>query len=261
MSNITIDPYKFGVDCSANVISCSNKAFEFDGTDDWLKINDHDDFSFDAVNNGSDVNLAHSISVYLKRDSVTANEAIYCKGNGTSSLEYRIFFMGDDLYCDTYNGSVSNYSRRSFSNLSISNGTWFHLAIAFGTGHQEVSAWVDGVDVGTGVGGSSSGDMTNTTTMFKIGDMPQGGAEWHYGGLMMQFMLWKDHKLTQAEVDYLYDNGNSLRNPTIDCGDYQVSNKLKLWIKMEDGADASGNSHDTILKGGISHTTTGDSPC
>ena len=260
MSNFTIDPYRFGVDCSANVISCSNKAYNFDGVDDWLKMTDHDDFSFDAVNNGSDINLAHSICVYLKRDDVTANEALYCKGNGTSSLEYRIFFMGDDLYCDTYDATLALYSRMHYSNLSISNGTWFHLAIGFGTTSSEVDAWVDGVKLTGGSTGGGTGDMENLSTMFRIGDMPQSG-NWHYEGLLMQFMLWKDHKLIQEEVDYLYDSGNSLRNPTVDCGDYQQSSKLKLWLKYENGVDHSGNGHDMVLKEGLTHDTTGDTPC
>jgi len=260
MSNFHIDPYRFGVDCSPHVISCSNKAFDFDGVDDWLEIPDHDDFSFDAVNSGADVNTPHSICVYLNRDSVSVNKAIYSKGTGTSNMEYRVFFIGDDLYCDTYNGSIGNYSRRVWSNIGISNNTWFHLAISSGSELQEWSAWVDGVSLGAGTGNSASGDMQNTTGVFKIGDMHNTG-NWHYKGLLMQFMLWKDHELTQAEVDYLYNSGTILRDPTVDCGDYQISSKLKLWIKMENGQDESGNSHDASLEGGLGHDSTGNVPC
>jgi hypothetical protein len=261
MSNFTIDPYRFGIDCSLNVISCSNKAYSFDGVNDWLKLLDHVDFSFDAVNNGSDINLAHSVCVYLNRSNVTLNEAIYSKGNGNSSIEYRVFFLNNDLYCDTYDITLSHYNRKVFSNLNISNGTWFHLSIAFGTAGSEVTVWLDGVSL-TGYTGSGGGggDMEDTSTMFRIGDMA-GSSGYQYLGLLMQFMLWKDHKLTQAEVDYIYDSGTSLRNPTINCGDYQVSNKLKLWIKEEDGVDHSGNGHDMVLKNGLSHDTTGNTPC
>lgn len=262
MSNITIDPYRFGIECSSNVISCSNNAYDFDGTDDWLKMVDDLDFSFAAVNNGSDINTAHSVCVYLKRTNVTASEAIYSKGNGTSTLEYRIFFINDDLYCDTYDATLSNYHRRVFANLNISSGTWFHLSVAFGTAGSEVSVWVDGVSAGAGSTGSGGGggDMEDLNTLFRIGDM-EGTQNVLYQGLLMQFMLWKDHKLTQDEVDYIYDSGTSLRNPTIDCGDYQISNKLKLWLKTYDGVDHSGNGHDMILKNGLGHDTTGDTPC
>lgn len=262
MSNIIIDPYRFGIDCSSNVISCSQKAYNFDGTDDWLKLLDDPDFSFAAVNNGSDINTAHSVCVYLKRTSVFSNEAIYSKGNGGSSLEYRIFFIGDDLFCDTYDATLGDYHRRSFANLNISSGTWFHLSVAFGTAGAEVSVWVDGVSAGAGVGGSggSGGDMEDLNTMFRIGDM-LGSSGYFYQGLLMQFMLWKDHKLTQAEVDYIYDSGTSLRNPTIDCGDYQISNKLKLWLKLEDGTDDSGNGNNLTLENGLTHDITGATPC
>ena len=74
-------------------------------------------------------------------------------------------------------------------------------------------------------------------------------------------MLWKDHKLTQDEVDYLYSSGTALRNPTIDCGNYQISNKLKLWIKEEDGVDHSGNGHNMTLENGLTHDTTSNTPC
>ena len=156
-------------------------------------------------------------------------------------MEYRVFFLGNDLYCDTYDTHVNTYSRRIFYNISSSLmavNTWFQLCVAFGTEGREASAWVNGISLGA---------MSNAGLNF-------------YEGLLTQFMLWKDHKLTQDEVDYLYSSGTALRNPTIDCGDYQISNKLKLWVKDETGNDYSGNSHHMTLTGGLTHAGS-SSPC
>jgi len=264
MSNIIIDPYRFGIDCSSNVISCTIKPLSFDGTDDELILSDHNDFSFDAVNNSVDINLSHSVCVYLNRESLFNHDSIYHKGNALNDIEYRIFFLGNDLYCDTYDTNVSIYSRRVFYNISssiMSNSTWFQLCVAFGTEAKEVSAWINGTSLGTGTpGGTSGGDMENLSAAFSIGGALTSGGTNYYEGLLTQFMLWKDHKLTQDEVDYLYSSGTALRNPTIDCGDYQISNKLKLWVKDETGVDYSGNSHNMTLTGGLTHSGS-SSPC
>ena len=261
MSNFTIDPYRFGVDCSANVISCSNKAYNFDGVDDWLKIADIDDFSFDAVNSGTDKILAHSVAMWIKRDSVTANEAVYAKGSATNNLEYRIFFLNDDLYCDTYNNSTGAYSRRNWYNIGISNGTWFHLALGSGTELSEWDCWVNGSQLGAGSSGSNAGDMQNTTGDFMIGDMPQSG-NWHLDGKLTQFIMWRDHKLTQTEVDHIYQGGNHLINPLIDCTDYLIGSKVLLWIKDGSaGGDSSTHNHTVVENGSITHDSAGDTPC
>ena len=269
MSNIIIDPYRFGVGCSANVISCSIKAYDFDGGNDLLELTDDDDFSFNAVNSGSNINTAHSASVYMKRSSASNYDGVYGKGitgNSTYVVEYRVFFLGYHLFLDTYDLENANYSRKSWT---VATGTgWFHLAVAFGTTSSEHSAWVNGVSLGSGSVGSggTSGDMENTTGTFQVGNIPIDtgtltGYTYHYEGLLTQFMLWKDHKLTQDEVDYLYSSGTALRNPTIDCGNYQISNKLKLWVKEEDGVDHSGNGHNMTLENGLTHSTLGNTPC
>tara|TARA_B110000858_G_scaffold156504_1_gene178911 strand:- start:1831 stop:2625 length:795 start_codon:yes stop_codon:yes gene_type:complete len=264
MSNIIIDPYRFGIDCSSNVISCTIKPLSFDGTNDELVLADHDDFSFDAVNTAANINVAHSVCVYLNRDSLFNNEGIYRKANSLNNMEYRVFFLGNDLYCDTYDTHVNTYSRRIFYNISSSLmavNTWFQLCVAFGTEGREASAWVNGISLGAGSGGGSgSGDIENLTMEFSIGGAMSNAGLNFYEGLLTQFMLWKDHKLTQDEVDYLYSSGTALRNPTIDCGDYQISNKLKLWVKDETGNDYSGNSHHMTLTGGLTHAGS-SSPC
>jgi|21_taG_2_1085346.scaffolds.fasta_scaffold04428_3 hypothetical protein len=263
MSNFTIDPYRFGpAPCgAAQQIMCAQKAWVFDGVNDYLSVADEPEFSFDAVNSGADKNMAHSISVWLKRDNVNANEALYSKGSSTSNLEYRIFFLNDDLYCDTYNNSTGAYSRRNWYNIGIATGTWFHLALGSGTELSEWDAWVNGVQLGTGSTGSSAGDMQNTTGEFKLGDMPQSG-NWHYDGLMTQFIMWRDHKLTQTEVDHIYQGGNHLITPLVDCPDYQLSSKVILWISDASvGGDSSANNWTLVNNGSMVHDTVGDIPC
>ena len=263
MSNFTIDPYRFGLGAcgAAQQIACSQKAWVFDGSDDYLSVADEPEFSFDAVNVGADVNMPHSISAWLKRDSVAVNESFYSKGSGTSNMEYRIFFVGDDLYCDTYNGSIGNYSRRVFYNLSISNSTWFHIAISSGSELQEWYAWVDGTALVSGTTTSALGDMQNTTGEFKLGDMPQSG-NWHYDGMITQFIMWRDHELTQTEVDHIYQGGNHLITPLVDCADYQISSKVILWISDASvGGDLSTHNWTLVNNGSMVHDVTGDIPC
>jgi len=266
MSNITIDPYRFGLPACV-LYGCTTKAWLFNGVNQYISIADagsNDDFTFSAANSGADVNLAHSVAFWVKKDVANSNDAIYSKGSSTGNIEYRIFWVNDDIYCDTYNASgVGGYKRKRFFNTGLSNNTWMHVVLTCGTELGEWTCYING----TSLAGSSlqggGGDMVDQDTAFNIGYMPQSG-NWYADGKMIHFMLWKDHELTQAEVDYIYSSGTNIINPTVDCQGYEISSKLKLWLAQGSytgTGDYSASSHTLILNNSITHDTSGDTPC
>ena len=246
--------------------------FVFDGTGDFLEVDDHPELSFDDPENGQ-VDSEFSYAVWIKRDSV-ANGVEDClmskcpTSPSTDEFEYRIFFSGNDLHVDTHTGPEASYKRHTYYNGSTAN--WQHWVITHnGSPADGVTIYLNGSDVGTlstGSGGSG-GNMSDFEQTFKIGRMEQ--ASFDFDGRMMEATLWKS-ELQPAEVAYLYAGGTAARDPNFSAGAYYSNNAVVAWWPMtsattghkdNSGSDfASSFNFDATKEGNVDLDTSNDGP-
>ena len=246
--------------------------FVFDGTGDFLEVDDHPELSFATAENGQ-VDSEFSYAVWIKRDSVAngVEDCLMAKcptAANTNEFEYRIFFSGNDINVDTHNGAETNYDRHTYYNASTAD--WQHWVITYnGNPASGVTIYLNGSDVGnltTGSGGSG-GNMQDFEQTFKIGKMEQ--ASFDFDGRMMEATLWKS-ELQPAEVAYLYAGGTAARDPNFSAGAYYSNNAVVAWWPMtsattghkdNSGSDfASSFNFDATKEGNVDLDTSNDGP-
>ena len=229
----------------------------------YLKIDDNDDFSF--------VDIPFSIAAWVKLDS-TSSVGLFAKSHDTLSNagvfgEYRAFLVSGELYVDVADGAFTQSSGYKRIKFGCDSTGWQHIVITSdGTSGENltdhINLYINGVkQTKTGIGGSDTDGMSNQSGGFKIG-VSNDSAPKYLDGQMLQYIMWRDYELNQSDVNYLYANGAAHRDPTADADDYGGSNKLLLWLPMqEDFNDDSGNGHNMTANGTILFTNnSGDVP-
>lgn len=238
----------------------NTNSFEFDGSGDSLELADNDDFSFSQEQNGYP-DSPFSFAVWINRDSVSSNHALVCKASG-SDYEYRIFFIGDDLYMDHYDTTSGNYARRFKTNISIIN-TWEHYTITFSGDTAGFKLYKNGVDLGllsSGSGGSEpKGDMENLGAKFQVGECT-GLSD--FDGHMCQLILWSK-ELAAYEVEYIYGGGTVARDPRTETYSYNAADSLVGWWPLDDAnghVDHGSNGHDFTKVGNAGLSSSANTP-
>lgn len=94
----------------------------------------------------------HTISFWMKADSVTGNEDIYTQGaQGGSINNPKLIIFADPNDSFTILAATSNgngLTGRSNSAITILDGTYHHHMIAFDGVNDDIDMFVDGVEVG-----------------------------------------------------------------------------------------------------------------
>tara|TARA_R110001592_G_scaffold4377_2_gene24712 strand:+ start:1376 stop:2179 length:804 start_codon:yes stop_codon:yes gene_type:complete len=261
MSNIIIDPFKFG---GFHNTTTNTQSFNFDGSGDFLELPDDANWDFIDGSASSTDNEKHSFAFWLHRDSATGNFGIISKFNTGGANSYRHFYhsSGQQLLLDTYQGN-NQYKRRIFSGQS--NSDWQHHVWVHDGNPTGWKLFINGAEVSSSGTGGSASEMVNTASTVRIGNA--SGLQ-DLNGQMCQFMAWKGIELDLAAAKYLYASGAAMRNPTLagseGAGVYTQAqaNGLLAWLPMDDtnGAnDHSGSTHGThnFTKNGNCDVTTG----
>ena len=237
----------------------NDRGFVFDGSGDFLQVDDHDDFSF---NNAGAGNNPFSIAFWIKRDGTGANEALFSKA-ATNNYEYRVFFLNDDIYFDVYDTTTSKYTRKYKGGVGNTTN-WQHWVFVYDGGLTGpiLTIYVNGSDIGSLSSGSSGGggDMENLGAAFKLGAMDS--SSYDYDGKMMQVILW-DTELTADEAAYIYASGNAARNPLVESATYSKHNNVIAWWPLDDAnghEDHGGRGHDFTKNGNADLDTGADAP-
>ena len=144
-------------------------SFEFDGTDDYISIDDVNNLSF---GNGT-TDSPFSISAWIKIGQTTAQGIVTKYGSNSSTREYLFYTTGGKLrllFIDASNGA-NNFATGT-TNLSID--TWYHVACTYdgrggSTAYNGMTLYINGVaESVTTIGGSYTA-MSNTTQVVQIG--------------------------------------------------------------------------------------------
>jgi len=168
-----------------------NYSLDFDGTDDVVTITNASEIDFDeALQNG-----------------MTFTGWIYANSDGEANVG-EIFDKGATTFCRTDNESGSSLDLQCSLNLdsggsdatlnvsaALTLNTWHHIAMAYtDDGDDEITLYVDGVDVGSSSDGSGAPQTTDTDNILIGGDSAA-----NFDGQIDDFRVYS-YELSAAQV-------------------------------------------------------------
>ncbi len=181
-------------------------AFDFDGTNDSVKIDDAAVLSFGDASNDS----AFSISAWINMDDATSFEIISKLENAKE--EWRFFVDSSDKLAGwCIDSSTDNYIGRKYNTaITSSEGSWIHVVMTYDATETSsgVTLYIDG---------SATDDLDDNTGAYTA--MHATAAD-VYIGFMHKNTIYADGKidnvmlfskeLSAAEVTALYNSGNGI---------------------------------------------------
>jgi hypothetical protein len=175
-ANTEVDQYKFG---SSSLQTVSNG--------DYLSFSDSDDFDL-GLNAGYGAE-AFTIEFFVRVTNWGSVNVFFGKGGGvagwnsTNGHQYNMFTESSTLYYQFWNGSSVQTISTSVS--SLSNNTWYHIAVSFdGT---TTAFFVNGNRVGTSTAGYAA---PSAATTFRIA---ANAAGYSFNGFTDDFRITKGY--------------------------------------------------------------------
>ena len=226
------------------------KSVDFDGSDDGLTIEDHDDFS---PTDGSNNDKPFSISMWVKNhDSGNTHGLLFGKGTYTATKEYKLFNHYGTLMFDIVDNSDSTYKRVAAPAQTLNNphNTWYHIIATYDGSETAdgLKIYKDGelLSLTASSAGSYAG-IPNANSKVAIGHRLDN-SHYDWNGPMTDIMWWKDYCLSQTEIDQIYNNGQFSVDPTVNTGDYTGASYCKLWLKCNAQLTISEASSTTVYQ-------------
>ena len=235
----------------------------FDGSNDKITVADSDSLSF--VDSGGNM-IPFSIAFWCKRDgnsSATSNrDGILAKGKkGNNTLEYRLFYHNTlGFFAGRYDGNSaggSDYRDVYYAPMNDNSTNWHHIIVTFnGTGNTDTDSklyngfqvYKNGVLQSGVARGSDIDGMSNFSGNLTIGQTDE--TTYKLGGHLAQLTIWRNYKLTDSDISYIYNDGTIIVNPLGGAQNYGGASKVVLWMPLQDNYnDASGNGNNGTNSG------------
>ena len=174
------------------------QGFNFDGSNDYVSVGSLSSYSF-VQNTG-----VFSATAWIKLATTAGQQAIFGSSETRSAKGFVLFYTGNQLLHQAYNGDGVTYVFVGTSAASsLSDTNWHHVAWT-GDG-SNVRVYIDGVVSGSlaGVGNLSSGDSTRTVL---VGASNAASPSNLFSGIIDEVRIY-NRALTAAEIKQLYDMG------------------------------------------------------
>ena len=260
-SGIGTDTIFNGITGTAKTTTNTNTC-HFDGINDKITVADSDSLSF--VDSGGNM---IPMAFWCKRDATSSRDGILAKGvKGTSgTLEYRLFYHDQSnlgFFTGRYDGnsvSSSNYRDAYYSSMHSNSTNWHHVIVTFnGTGNTDSGSklyngfqvYKNGVLQSGVARGSDTDGMSNLSGDLKIGQTDETSTNFIFGGHLAQLTIWRDYKLTDTDISYIYNDGTVMVDPTSGAQNYSGASKVVLWMPLQDNYnDASGTGNNGTNSG------------
>jgi len=186
-----------------------NGALDLDGTDDYIEVADHADFSF---GDGTD-DSPFSISTWVYISNL--NFWVVSKDTAGNSEWYLRFWTGKALFRNLKLDGAAHQGR--IYNTALSTSQWYHIVATYDgggglTAHDGMKIYIDGVrkdDVDSNNGTYVA--MDNGTAPVYIGRLSTDYAD----GLIDNVIIYNT-ELTQTQVTGLYNAGAGTENTSFD---------------------------------------------
>ena len=158
----------------------------------------------DANQTGLDLASDFTIEAWVKTESTPAASGtleIFDKYTSAGdNRSYRFYYQNNagtmKIVVNTSSTGAAGQVINHFFNYTLTNGTWFHLAMTYDLSAGTALLYVNGVSQGSVSGGNTS--IYNGTGAVNIGAINEGTAL-YFDGLIDDVRVWSD-KRTQQEV-------------------------------------------------------------
>ncbi len=173
----------------------------YQGTDNCRSTRSDDaDFDFTAADD-------FSLSVWFKRDTISASEVLIDKEVSTAG--YQLYMDSDgDVVFGIGDGSAAFPEESIGGGLSknYDDNLW-HLAVAVKTGTSSIRLYVDNKEIDSDTSLSVTGSLENATAIF-IGDSDSGDDTNEFLGIIDEVNIFR-LALTPDQIKLLYNQGQS----------------------------------------------------
>jgi len=169
----------------------SQKAFEFDGTGDYIETGNIGNPAGESLFSGS---------FWYNPIGPGSDSFVWIGGQEAVGKAFIVKYNNPNF-------EFSFYGNDAIFNYTLQNGTWYHIAFAYsgGTASSGRRIWVNGVEVAYTSGASSTALNLDAKTELRIGGRVANNNEDLHGSLS-NFKLY-DTTLTSSDVKTLYDMG------------------------------------------------------
>ncbi|MFA6341041.1 MAG: LamG-like jellyroll fold domain-containing protein [Candidatus Paceibacterota bacterium] len=164
-------------------------AYSFDGTNDYINVANSASLNFDTGD--------FTIATWIKTSTLADFRNLIYKGAGDGYSGWR--FGLDNGVPHILIGDTTGFVSRTFGSVSIANGIWHYLAIAYDR-DSVVSAYVDGVLVGTVNIYTKTGSVNNSASLII------GLSYARYNGLLDNIRFYSS-ALSASDIQNLYAEG------------------------------------------------------
>ena len=174
----------------------NNYALDFDGSNDYVKINNSSD-----INTGGNNHNQKTIEAWFKvenKNITSRKQTIYEQGGTVRGLN--IYVYGGNLYVGGWNepNGESDWDPGTWlSTSNIQSNTWHHVALTLNGGNSVTNnafkGYLDGIQFGSGQGSklwNHAGDVSigrNRDTKFHSGDYNSAR---YFAGMIDEVRLW-----------------------------------------------------------------------
>ena len=196
--------------------SAAYKAFSFDGTDDYLLLDDLPQ---------ADGNFVHSVSYWLKdlRPSGAGAETFLYFGSAavaTQDMQIQYNYNGTGtIYFGTQGSwqTLSNFGDLGGTGKKLLRGEWNHYAYTYNgtnTSTSNMKFYINGEEMPMGGGGTAALSFSTGSTPFYIGRHASTSNPNYFEGEFSNFKMY-NAKLEPSEVKKLYNLGRTGRSMVI----------------------------------------------
>lgn len=204
----------------------NTKSILLDGASDFIRL---DSYTEDIL----------AFSMWFRPTSTIDTTTFY--GSPVSFSNIRALYSGStsSLVSDELLLLTDGYTSRAYSEASGTiNRDWHHLVVNYDSPNWEI--WLDGTQV------DNAGYGTLGTITAEYIDIGRRGTGSYFAGKFAQFALWTDAKLTDSEINDLYNAGLPVEPSSV------RSSAIEYWMEEGEGTDIgdSAGSNNATLNGG-----------
>jgi len=221
------------------------KALEFDGENDYIEVQNKDDFSINT-------NANLSICFWLKTsDNVSKKQSIISKRTPGGPYEWSINIESSKIVV-RFSDAAGNQIRRE--EASISTNMWFYFCVIFTGVSQtdDIEIWKNGVE-SSELHSSASWIYSKTNANLGIGRGYGFGAWLYFKGIIDEVRI-SNITRSPEEVRQAYQAGISIHGGQVQLGENEIGpgpGSVGYWSFDEGGGDkafdGSGNGNDGTL--------------
>ena len=233
----------------------TGKSIDFDGSNDYISIQDNNDYTFGDGSSDS----AFSISAWINMDDAT-NFTILNKGVYNTDAEWNFRTNASDkLIVALYDESVSSTHESLVSDSAITayEGSWIHVAATYdGTGGTSANSGLTLYLNGSALA-SSTADAGTYVAMENLGgDVYIGKMSSNYAnGKITDVAIW-NAELSATDISDIYNSGEPADLTLAASYDTDRTSNLKGYWRMGNGTLDDNNIAGNGLIGDQTNTTT-----